>query len=1204
MASNTPDRPEHPDHDPAHPDEPQLGPVEPLDAFDDGLILTGDGVAAPPGVPVDEESPEGGGDDPLDLADVPMGEPVDDPAAVPHSAQDPDAAVGGPATPTTPASGWLESGGLNAAAPPSEQPRSTADIDLLPVRRAGEEPSDIFSTARGGGGSDALLGSGSDLRFGGSDAPLGSGSDLRFDRAPVAGGSDLGPEGPDERGSSLFDEPSRVTDRVEFEDDRSAVAHPEVSGRIPVGDEDDADEEFIPTDPNLTLPSDDPAGVSGFDRVDKDSSGSDLFGDATIVDVNLLAEAGMSGINLLDPDADPGEADAESASSIFSKTGYEPSDGGRVDMDAIPLMEGGDERTESMFDPGEAGNVADLFGGAGDPDQPSAVSFDLGDRHGSQDALADFQDSANINWANPPGGDGGSDPDQTFGPGQSAGGADVTAADLAMDALDDSSSGGGDAKGPVDDESVFSMPSPRVVADPGLSAVLNEAAAAAKAPGSRPAISGPTTREKISLTGKVRPPAVPATTARSAPKAEPVRAGRGRLLAGALGVLAGAGVGAAGMYFASGDGGSGPAKGVVPGGPRPGLAAAQSVEKPTAEQVAADPGAALRAFEQLGESPEVKAGRGQARWLAKVRQAAGGGIDRNDPEVARARADLQAAADAAGQAKTPVERQSAMRAALYLGLIHEATGEPAEAEAVYRKAKEAMPAFGRVFDTALVRVGVLTRGAGGRQTRLAPADAADLAGAVILLDFPPVQQLDDEPGFHFWEAVNAAATPGDPGAFDRAIRAIDEARKVHEARRQKYAGMGLNPLSDPAEQIFPRACDEMKRYWALQAQLYADPAGRALAAKGGTRGAVAELLKAKAAMADDAAALARAQDTLRTLSAKLDEAQKAIDRRTREIPEEIAKAAREARAEADKNVAAATERLAAKAKEAAAAKAELATADRKLKAAEAAVDLVVEKLKEVKLIDPAADRAAAAAALPAAVKKAVVVTGKDSQVAELAASLDDAKKARAEAERKAAAATAALADAQGDAAKKIAALEDAAKGFGEKLAAEVQRAAAAARAEARAKLDAAAAELSRSAADRAADAKRFEDRLAAQAEQFRQQLTAVRSGAAVPLADVERVTQDRARRAYAAGIDAYQGGLYTTAEGWFARAVQDDPADARYWYFLGLAKWAQGRAGDADADFRKGAEWEARARPGRRAVGEALLKVQGSARAAVDAYRP
>jgi colicin import membrane protein len=291
---------------------------------------------------------------------------------------------------------------------------------------------------------------------------------------------------------------------------------------------------------------------------------------------------------------------------------------------------------------------------------------------------------------------------------------------------------------------------------------------------------------------------------------------------------------------------------------------------------------------------------------------------------------------------------------------------------------------------------------------------------------------------------------------------------------------------------------------------------------------------------------------------------------------------RKAQDDAAKATANAKKQVADKTKELDTTRVNLAAADKKVKDAEAALGPVIAKLKAAKLIDPAADNAAAVAALPDAVKKAFLATGTDTATAELTAAVDAARKARDEAEGKTKAAEAALTTAKADAAKKIGELEEAMKGFDAKLAAE------------HAKADAA----------RAADAKKFEEQLAAQAERFRQQLTVARSGAFVPLTDSERAAQDRARKFYAAGLEAYTAGLFANAEGWFDRAAKDDPADARYWYYLGLSKWSQGKAKDAEADFRTGADWEGRSKPGRRVVGDALVKVQGPPRAALDVFRP
>jgi hypothetical protein len=151
----------------------------------------------------------------------------------------------------------------------------------------------------------------------------------------------------------VFDEPSPTAEQVDFDrDELLAQTTPEVSGRI--DNDEDLGEEFAATDPNITLPSSDPSAVSGFDRLDPSSSGSDLFGDATVVDVNLLAEAGASAINLINPESGP-EEEAESMSSIFSKPGIQPSDGGRVDLDSIPMIGTSGERTDVPGDRCRAG---------------------------------------------------------------------------------------------------------------------------------------------------------------------------------------------------------------------------------------------------------------------------------------------------------------------------------------------------------------------------------------------------------------------------------------------------------------------------------------------------------------------------------------------------------------------------------------------------------------------------------------------------------------------------------------------------------------------------------------------------------------------------------------------------------------------------------------------------------------------------------
>ena len=74
------------------------------------------------------------------------------------------------------------------------------------------------------------------------------------------------------------------------------------------------------------------------------------------------------------------------------------------------------------------------------------------------------------------------------------------------------------------------------------------------------------------------------------------------------------------------------------------------------------------------------------------------------------------------------------------------------------------------------------------------------------------------------------------------------------------------------------------------------------------------------------------------------------------------------------------------------------------------------------------------------------------------------------------------------------------------------------------------------------------------------------------------------------------------AEGHFKNAIDKHGNDARYWYYLGLAKQRQGR--DAGADFKQGASLEAKGLPSSEFINTDLLRIQGPAREALNAVRP
>jgi tetratricopeptide (TPR) repeat protein len=107
-----------------------------------------------------------------------------------------------------------------------------------------------------------------------------------------------------------------------------------------------------------------------------------------------------------------------------------------------------------------------------------------------------------------------------------------------------------------------------------------------------------------------------------------------------------------------------------------------------------------------------------------------------------------------------------------------------------------------------------------------------------------------------------------------------------------------------------------------------------------------------------------------------------------------------------------------------------------------------------------------------------------------------------------------------------------------------------------------------------------------------------------------KVTTESARRSsplmaevhYGTGIRHYFDKRYDDAEKEFILAIKNDGQDARYHYFLGLARLAQGKD-KANADFAEGASLEAHGRPSRAAVSTALERVQGPARTILNETR-
>jgi hypothetical protein len=308
-----------------------------------------------------------------------------------------------------------------------------------------------------------------------------------------------------------------------------------------------------------------------------------------------------------------------------------------------------------------------------------------------------------------------------------------------------------------------------------------------------------------------------------------------------------------------------------------------------------------------------------------------------------------------------------------------------------------------------------------------------------------------------------------------------------------------------------------------------------------------------------------------------------------------------------------------------------ATADAvaKQKAAEASLAGVVTELKSAKLVDdkfdpanlPATIKQLTTAATAGDAKKAAealiaVQKEADTLKANLKAAADETARAKAEAadakstvEKVKTDADKAVAEAKKGVDDKVkAAVEAATKDTAAELAkakkdAETVRTTAKAEAEAaaRKRIDDAVAKATAAENARAEAAKQYEQKLADQANQYAARLAEARAGGVVQVTSVETAAAERAAKSYAAGLTAFDAGRYADAERLFAAATAAHPADARYWYFLGLTQYLQGRS--ADAAFRKGAELEARQKPGTKAVSEAFEGLPLRLRAVVKPYR-
>ena len=401
------------------------------------------------------------------------------------------------------------------------------------------------------------------------------------------------------------------------------------------------------------------------------------------------------------------------------------------------------------------------------------------------------------------------------------------------------------------------------------------------------------------------------------------------------------------------------------------------------------------------------------------------------------------------------------------------------------------------------------------------------------------------------------------------------------------------------EQIFLRTCDDLKDYWSLRQQLYGHPTAGPLFTKSGIPSGLDSLVnlskssdKLNEKITELATKLKAARDEATVAGTQKETALKELTD-TKETIKNIAKEVRDLR---DQN--------------------EQATI--KLAQSEAVFNGLVTTLKTNKFVDEKDDAATIKKNLPGVLRKlaaassstdatkaaeALLAAKKEVDAAQLAAKTADDKVKAVEIQM-----TAATAKAE----KQLQQAKVEMKELEGKVTVEAKKATDAAAAQttlvkqledAKAKTMQELVALQQQNADLVRQRQQAEKTAALQLEDLDRRVANARSGISVPLSTSESIARDRAVAVYNTGIQLYFANRFYEADAEFAKSTQADPNDARYWYFLGLARYAQGKP-DAVEAYKRGAECESRNQPNARDINAALERVPRTAKQSLTAYRP
>ncbi len=225
------------------------------------------------------------------------------------------------------------------------------------------------------------------------------------------------------------------------------------------------------------------------------------------------------------------------------------------------------------------------------------------------------------------------------------------------------------------------------------------------------------------------------------------------------------------------------------------------------------------------EAPRELTAKGEAVWLAYLQKQQSNKPALQAKEVQEA---VKLFTDARSHKATgEADTQAQAQALFWLASIHEQCGDMDEARKMYAEGASSYPKQKLMFQAQLNRLG--DAGAQVGMNRFDDADMLRATLALLLVAFDGEAKPEGdapEAAPDFFEALVLVRK----GEFDKALEKIESARKIHSEQRFSRLKKAQNPRTDPLEESFLKACDELKAYVTVQKSLkengYLDAAGK------------------------------------------------------------------------------------------------------------------------------------------------------------------------------------------------------------------------------------------------------------------------------------------------------------------------------------------------------------------------------------------